>query len=214
MSLLTACPLPLQVLSIWQSRAVPVSVGCLMEEAAGTLLCPRLQPVPSPSEECLGGTIMHFVSPSQLVPTPSLPAWIPSLVVEGFCPSLSVLLPLRFLLQPPLGFLLIPIYSIFYKAFDFCNGQSPTPVPLQVSLYPARCPTETNDILPLETINTIFWELVLPRIVVCGGAHPPRGCSWKMLVVALSHQELTHMSLGSHSLGWASLQRVFQAIVS
>lgn len=59
---------------------------------------------------------MHFVSPSQFVLTPSLPAWIPSLVVEGFGPSLSPLLSLRFLLQPPLGFLLIPIYSIFYKS--------------------------------------------------------------------------------------------------
>lgn len=47
---------------------------------------------------------MHFVSPSQL-----LPARIPG-------PFLSSLSPLRFLLQLPLGFLLIPIYSIFYKS--------------------------------------------------------------------------------------------------
>lgn len=56
-------------------------------------------------------TLYTFPTP----PTPFLPAWIPSLVVEGFGPSL-VLFPLCFLLQPPLGFLLIPVYSIFYKS--------------------------------------------------------------------------------------------------
>lgn len=73
---------------------------------------------------------MHFVSPSRLPLSPALPAWIPSLVVEGSGPfllALSSLLPLCFLLQPPLGFLLIPIYSIFIKAFDFCNGWDPAP---------------------------------------------------------------------------------------
>lgn len=57
---------------------------------------------------------MHFVSPVQL-PLPH--AGIPSLVVGGFGPSLAVFPPrLCFLLQPPLGFLLIPVYSIFYKS--------------------------------------------------------------------------------------------------
>nr|KAF6324906.1 hypothetical protein mMyoMyo1_008357 [Myotis myotis] len=51
-----------------------------------------------------GGTFMHFVSPSQLPSTPSLPAWIPSLVVQGSGPP--SMYPPPSLLPPPasLGF--------------------------------------------------------------------------------------------------------------
>lgn len=63
---------------------------------------------------------MHFVSPSQLPPTHTFPPSLNStLVVRGSGPSLlglSSRLPLCFLFRPPLGFLLIPIYSIFYKS--------------------------------------------------------------------------------------------------
>lgn len=73
---------------------------------------------------------MHFVSPSQLLAPLQPPTGFPCPVVGGLVlPSVSSLYPLCFHLLPPLGFLLIPIYSIFIKAFDFCNGWAPTPSP-------------------------------------------------------------------------------------
>lgn len=58
-----------------------IPVGSPSEETAGAPPGLRLQPpFPSTSEECLGGTFMHFVSPSQLLaPLPpqldSRPQW-------------------------------------------------------------------------------------------------------------------------------------------
>lgn len=103
-------------------------MGSPSEETAGAPPGLRLQPpFPSTSEECLGGTFMHFVSPSQLLAPLQPPTGFPCPVVGGLVlPSVSSLYPLCFHLLPPLGFLLIPIYSIFIKAFDFCNGWAPT----------------------------------------------------------------------------------------
>lgn len=118
-----------------------IPVGSPSEETAGAPPGHRLQPpFPSTSAECLGGTFMHFVSPSQLLaPLPPqldpCPQWWKVLYPLSLFPS-----PLCFHLQPPLGFLLIPIYSIFIKAFDFCNGWGPTPTPPQVSLCPLGAP--------------------------------------------------------------------------
>lgn len=65
---------------------------------------------------------MHFVPPPfPTFPPPPPPSlltrfrhsWLKVLVPPA---SLSSHLPLCFLLQPPSGFLLIPIYSIFYKS--------------------------------------------------------------------------------------------------
>lgn len=111
-----------------------IPVGSPSEETAGAPAGLRLQPPsPSTSEERLGGTFMHFVSPSQLL-APLPPRLAPGPSGGRSCPSLS-LHPLCFHLPPPLGFLLIPIYSIFIKAFDFCNGWGPHPKP-----HP-RCPS-------------------------------------------------------------------------
>lgn len=62
----------------------------------------------------------------------------------------------------------------------FVMGEAPPQASLQVSLCPTRCPTETNDILPLETMNKVFWELVLSRIAVyVGDAYSPT-VSWHL----------------------------------
>ena len=102
----------LQVLPTWQSQAVPVPVG----SPAGRRLSPPTPQATAPARPLLGasggGPDMHFVSASQL-PYTALAAglpWSTVLVPRSSC------LPLCFLLQPPLGFLLIPVYSLFYKS--------------------------------------------------------------------------------------------------
>lgn len=80
----------LQVLPIWQSQAVPVPVGSPARRLLSPLR-PRLQPLPPPPPGAVwGGTVMHFVSPSQL------PSHLPPnqlLAVEGLGPSLLRCLP-------------------------------------------------------------------------------------------------------------------------
>lgn len=102
----------LQVLPTWQSQAVPVPVG----SPAGRRLSPPTPQATAPARPSLGasggGPDMHFVSASQL-PYTALAAGLPRstvLVPRSSC------LPLCFLMQPPLGFLLIPVYSLFYKS--------------------------------------------------------------------------------------------------
>lgn len=83
-----------------------------MPQAAASVPHPPLRSV-------WGGTFMHFVSPFQLSPhtfPPSLDSVTSGRRFLSLPPFRSSHIPFCFLLQPPLGFLLIPVYSIFYES--------------------------------------------------------------------------------------------------
>ena len=96
----------LQVLPIWQSQAVPIPVG---SPAGRRLSLPGPQPLPVRLWGRWGRPRYALcISVPAPLHCPSPP------VFHGVGPSSR--LPLCFLLQPPLGFLLIPVYSLFYKS--------------------------------------------------------------------------------------------------
>ena len=109
-------------------------------------------------KKLLRGPNMHFVSASQLLCTAPphrsstmlVPHCLPTSLSASSC-------------SPPWVFFWYQFVGFYIKVFDFCNRQSPAPP--HISLCLARGPTETNNVLPLETIkffgrkNTNIWRL-------------------------------------------------------